>query len=507
VSIWDLLDSLPKRGDVSPEELAARRQGYADLYAGGFLSRNSDQMPLSVQGAQAAQDFIPGIGDAIAFGEAGQALSEGDRRAAALLAAGGLLGVVPGVGDALARPIMAAGRKVADAIPSEALYAGRSLAEGDMRGVLDAFAPSRPAQGLSADVVKPSLGIRAYHGTPHEFPPAIRVLDKETGKTYVQEMGDPVATGLLAQNPERYQIIEENPLGMFDFSKMGTGEGAQAYGWGGYLAEGEGVAKSYRDALSLDAGFSYKGKDGLTRDQIAEAIEADFGRGYLDNVSTPRGVADNVMDELIYGNGGRKLGPERTALRDNLRQSIGRTDSGNMYEVNINADPADFLDWDAPLSAQPQSVRDAVVGISAGDDALLREILDTSPEGMMMQGMVPNAKGSAVYRTLMDRGFEDGAVGLNLPTGNPMKPADKWASDRLREAGIPGIKYFDAGSRGVGEGTRNYVVFDENLINIVKKYGIAGAAAMLGASVMDVEQAMAQGAQQQPQGLLSMGAQ
>lgn len=152
-SIWDFLDSIPRRGDVSPEELAARRQGYADLYAGGFLSRNSDQMPLSVQGAQAAQDFIPGIGDAIALGEAGQALSRGELAAAGLLGTGALVGLVPGAGDALARPIMAAGRKVADAIPSDAIYAGRSLAEGDMRGVLDAFAPSRPAQGLGADAV------------------------------------------------------------------------------------------------------------------------------------------------------------------------------------------------------------------------------------------------------------------------------------------------------------------------------------------------------------------
>lgn len=47
----------------------------------------------------------------------------------------------------------------AGAIPSEALYAGRSLAEGDMRGVLDAFAPGRPAQGLGADAVMPSQNI------------------------------------------------------------------------------------------------------------------------------------------------------------------------------------------------------------------------------------------------------------------------------------------------------------------------------------------------------------
>jgi len=158
-NIWDFLDAIPRRGDVSPEELAARRQGYADLYAGGFLSRNSDQMPLSVQGAQVAQDFIPGIGDAIALGEAGQALSRGELAAAGLLGTGALVGLVPGAGDALARPIVAAGRKVVDAIPSDAIYAGRSLAEGDMRGVLDAFAPSRPAQGLSADVNRPSQNI------------------------------------------------------------------------------------------------------------------------------------------------------------------------------------------------------------------------------------------------------------------------------------------------------------------------------------------------------------
>jgi hypothetical protein len=68
------------------------------------------------------------------------------------------------------------------------------------------------------------------------------------------------------------------------------------------------------------------------------------------------------------------------------------------------------------------------------------------------------------------------------------------ATARLREAGIPGIKYKDAGSRGMdgADGTRNYVVFDENLIEIVRKYGIAGAAALLGVSASEVQAAMGQ---------------
>lgn len=113
-SIWDFLDSLPKRADVSPEELAARRQGYADLYQGSFLARNRDQMPLSVQGAQATQDFMPLIGDALALGEAGEALSRGELAAAGLLGTGALIGLFPAAGDALAKPVMAAGRRAAD---------------------------------------------------------------------------------------------------------------------------------------------------------------------------------------------------------------------------------------------------------------------------------------------------------------------------------------------------------------------------------------------------------
>lgn len=325
-------------------------------------------------------------------------------------------------------------------------------------------------EGLLAPA-KPA-GIRAYHGSPHSF-------DK------------------------------------FSMDKIGTGEGAQAYGHGLYFAENEAVADSYKQSIrrnSEELRRIAEREGGLSGD-AAEMLSYQFsmddfhGKGF-----------DKWLEDLKKSRDDGML-PMRSkkAIDEIINRSVEASDAvrvmknpGSMYEVNINANPDDFLDWDAPLSAQSQSVQDAFVGINAGDDALLREILDTSPEGMMMQGMMPNAKGSAAYRTLMERGFEDGAVGLNLPAGNPMKPADKWASERLRKAGIPGIKYLDAGSRGTDAATRNFVVFDENLINIVKKYGIAGAATMLGVSAMDVEQAMAQGYQpssQQPQGLLAQGAQ
>ena len=41
-------------------------------------------------------------------------------------------------------------------------------------------------------------------------------------------------------------------------------------------------------------------------------------------------------------------------------------------------------------------------------------------------------------------------------------------------------------------GTRNLVVFDDKIIDIVKRYGIAGAATLLGMSQLDLQAAMAQ---------------
>jgi hypothetical protein len=136
-SFLDFLKSFPKRSDVTPEELAARRKGYANLYQGSLLARNRDQTPLSVRGAEEAQDFIPVVGDVLALGEAGGALSRGELAAAGLLGAGAIVGLVPGAGDVVAKPIMAAGRKAADVAKSPAQKVADLLASGRADEVTD----------------------------------------------------------------------------------------------------------------------------------------------------------------------------------------------------------------------------------------------------------------------------------------------------------------------------------------------------------------------------------
>jgi len=229
----------------------------------------------------------------------------------------------------------------------------------------------------------------------------------------------------------------------FDMSKIGTGEGAQSYGHGLYFAEAEPVAKQYRDQLSLPL---YKGKhlsefgDTPETDAIAEAI----GAIHDDNMSPVDAVAE-ARRQLLQ-NAQNSLQSLREDPTNIARQKVARYDierakaaqkldpkefaenKGSMYEVRINADPEHFLDYDKPLSEQSPYVKD------------------------MLSANLENLK-------------------ANTSILRPTTPED---AARLREAGIPGVKYFDAGSRAAGEGSRNYVVFDDKIVEIMRKYGLMG---------------------------------
>jgi hypothetical protein len=255
----------------------------------------------------------------------------------------------------------------------------------------------------------------------------------------------------------------------FSLDKIGTGEGAQAYGHGLYFAENEDVARSYRDALRADHGFSYNGKTGLTRDQVNEMVAAEYGNQYVDNVITPRGISDGVMDTIIHGQigVGRKRSPEYDALKEELSAKITNSHPGSMYQVRINANPEDFLDWDKPLRDQPQAMK-----------ALNELDLSGMPQGGRARTMLEWAK----QGTEQEHNLANGSHLANAARG--WGEANPAGTEFLRGQGIPGIKYLDQGSRGAGDGSRNYVVFDDALIEILKKYGIAVPAMGLGIAGM-----------------------
>lgn len=242
----------------------------------------------------------------------------------------------------------------------------------------------------------------------------------------------------------------------FDASKIGTGEGAQAYGHGLYFAEAEGLGKRYRDAFNaaLNAG-EQKQLDGFiaARDALVRALRDHVGLHGPD-ASLAEGAA---------------------SARKQLRMRIAEAESAasgllyrpaHLYEVEIAAAPGDMLDYDAPMGDRFPAlpVRAAIDGLYkksyvpfGSDDYRSRNILAVAPHE---------------------------ATGGDLVRGLASALGPKQASRVLMDSGFPGIRYLDGNSRDAGQGTRNYVMFPgtEDQIRILRKYGLlapvaAGAAA------------------------------
>jgi hypothetical protein len=240
----------------------------------------------------------------------------------------------------------------------------------------------------------------------------------------------------------------------FDMSKIGTGEGAQVYGHGLYFAENEDVARSYRTA-----GVRQPDYGEVATLLPASAMSNDNARRILDDISTA--VADGEIANPSEYLDVYEVRPDLRAAYQRAAEILNRG-PGKMYEVAIKADPDEFLDYDAPLSQQPPKVREAIESI---DHPMY--------EGWRKSGYWPeHGTGASAYTGLAKHGMTRGAA----KAGEHAE-----ASKRLREAGIKGIKYLDQGSRTAGDGTRNYVVFDDSLVEILRKYGLAG---LLGANLM-----------------------
>jgi hypothetical protein len=244
-------------------------------------------------------------------------------------------------------------------------------------------------------------GITAYHGSPHDF-------DR------------------------------------FDLSKIGTGEGAQAYGHGLYFAEAEPVAKDYRDRLS----------GGLKRfvgDQPYQTQNPVHLAASLRKTFAPHGGDDRIIEVLQKDLEDINLDEQSRETYEKTIQIIKNREetpelvskpTGHMYEVRINAHPDHFLDWDKPLSEQSKYVR----SILANHTPLQR-----------------------------NRPYTDADLGKDLYYKNTQgMGGGPTATEELRNLGIKGIKYLDAQSRGAGEGSRNYVVFDDKLVNVKRKYAAGG---------------------------------
>jgi hypothetical protein len=316
----------------------------------------------------------------------------------------------------------------ASVLDSWAQKAIRTL--GGLAGVAD---PVSQVMGLAAapiDVPAANLAeglgaktLKAYHGSPHDFD-------------------------------------------QFSLGKIGTGEGGQAYGHGLYFAENPAVAKDYARKLSSSV------PDRMIVDgnslSFAQGAEKAFGKDTASAMGNLQGIQNN---------------PDAwEGIAGHLRQAGHQVElpRGKTYEVNLHTSPDELLDWDKPLSQQSPKVQEALKDYKLPDYVRGDQIVDML-KNRAMSAQEPAAR-QALHQYAPDATFE------------------------LQRNGIKGIQYLDQGSRGASDAyeatqrliekakasgfteraatlqskldamekpTRNFVVFDDKLIEIRKKYGVS----------------------------------
>jgi hypothetical protein len=263
----------------------------------------------------------------------------------------------------------------------------------------------------------------------------VPTADEMGGWWQNQDMNDPIGQKLQNLALAGITVYHGSPhkFDKFDSSKIGTGEGAQAYGHGLYFAESPGVAGSYQKALSglVPDGWANKYPDSARA----------YIRGMVDDVA--KGVETPDRAATLIARANRNM---RDYPADQLAKELAEAADhakGSMYKVDIpDEHVAKMLDWDKTLSQQSEHVRGAIAKMMAGDDPILNELFaDGIPATYL--GAFDKSKGGQIYNTLAEQ--FGGHAGL---------------SEKLRSVGIPGIRYLDGGSRGAGQGTSNYVLFD-----------------------------------------------
>jgi hypothetical protein len=249
----------------------------------------------------------------------------------------------------------------------------------------------------------------------------------------------------------------------FDPARVGTGEGAQAYGVGsGYTAEARNVAEGYRKGIK-DMGSIKAINEKM--DELVKVMESD---------SEYPGAYRKFKSEK-----GRKAAEEYDALiqqRSEIRNAPGYLYKGEIPDEILPS----FLDWDKPLSQQSEEVRNAlkrrVVNVvpqdkfDMGGNARLRdnrggEVDPTSSQPWLLEAT--DASGTKFFGLTqkdVDRMF--GAKDAKDLTGEQIyarltqdQGSQQAASEYLNSIGVRGIRYLDQGSRSEGKGTSNFIPF------------------------------------------------
>ncbi len=264
----------------------------------------------------------------------------------------------------------------------------------------------------------------------------------------------------------------------FDHSFMGSGEGAQAYGWGTYVSEVEGIAKAYAkanakknapsglmyDTIAQDLADTKSGLD-LLEDELKDAKSyVDLYQSRLDEAKeelskakesgTGLGVDMYESDVEYYSEQVEKYKQNVKTKESDIKDVKTKVDAlqkkldsmekpRNLYSVDIPDDTGEnYIGWDEPLTdKQVEMWKNAANSLAPkDDDGGWKERVD-----YYARRYGYNFRGEKAYKLLTS------------------ERTPKEVSLALKDAGFVGVKVIaQRNTGGNKEGRMNYVIFDEN---------------------------------------------
>lgn len=292
----------------------------------------------------------------------------------------------------------------------------------------------------------------------------------------------------------------------FSLDAIGTGEGAQAHGWGLYFANDKGISEDYRKTLS-DRILTYKGK------KIPENELFFYNSLYENGKDTMLGIFKYRVDEAklrlkkieadreYFGKDYKKDDFKRIQKELKIHEKsykdvekidvnqIKLKEGGQLYKVDI-PEIDEMLDEEEPLSVQSDKVLGSIKKLYSDllnikdfsninldkeiaklnqnikeRDELVAKGNKTSEEHKRLYDLW---KEEEKYRLLLDLRYDDTVAKdfyrhlAHYISDNSDK--HKQASLLLNKYGIKGITY-DGRQDG-----RCYVVFDDKAVQVLKKY-------------------------------------
>ena len=255
------------------------------------------------------------------------------------------------------------------------------------------------------------------------------------------------------------QVYHGSPasLGHFDHAFTGTGEGAQAYGWGTYVTEVKGIARKYA-AIGIKRGnhITYDGEPlspVLDNEYYFDEVWRIWKRQILSSTDVDS-LKRNISSVYMDGRTASAYSGRRKAFERQKQELLSDIDAGririepprHLYTVEIPEDNGmNYLYWDRPVSAEQQGK----IFLQLRKERFF--FPEATAEFWSGRSHVWNS-GKEFY------GF------LDYMFMNPDRDTDsqRLASGFLSRAGFTGIDYpAECSTGGRADGARNYVIFSE----------------------------------------------